>query len=247
MSKNLDTYIGAGTLFLQRKDIPEAPLLSVGNTPSLKIEWDTDTKKLADYQSPSGGTMDAYTNITGGKLSLEITQFFPENLELLTYGLKVDSAAQTGIKEIETARTGGLLKLGRIPTKESIVVTDETEAITYVAGIDYMPTVSGIRILEGGAIADKSIVVVTYSAKAQYTIETLTQAAVEYRAVIEGLNKAANGQPSVIEIHRIKFGPGGLDVVTDDFRKTSVSGDMMRESSITDSGKSAYCKIQQIA
>ena len=243
-----ETYAGAGTMYLQRRNDPNAKLLSVGNLAKLSIEWDVETKKLANYQSVSGGTFDAYTDIRGGKVSLDITQFFASNIALLVYGSQEEIAAQANKTETHKAMDGSLIKLELIPKKGTLTVLDSADnSIIYQAGRDYTETASGILISNTGTITDGSDIDIQYSTDKQHRFETLVESGAEYSAVIEGLNKADSGRPFIITLHRIKFGPGGLDIITDDFRKTAVTGEMMQAPEIQATGKSAYATIQQLA
>ncbi len=243
-----ETYIGAGVMYLRRRNDPTAKTLSVGNLSKLSLEWDTETKKLANYQSQAGGTFDAYTDIRGGKLSFELTQYFPHNIAMMVYGSQEEIAAQSNKTETHKAMDGSLIKLELIPKKGTLTVSDSADnTIIYLAGRDYTETASGILISSTGTIPDGSDIDISYSTDKQHRFETLVESATEYTAVIEGLNKADSGRPCIITIHRIKFGPGGLDIITDDYRKAAVTGEMMQAPEIQEGGKSAYATIQQLA
>ena len=112
-----ETYIGAGVMYLRRRNDPTAKTLSVGNLSKLSLEWDTETKKLANYQSQAGGTFDAYTDIRGGKLSFELTQYFPHNIAMMVYGSQEEideyNSIQEGLAELASVLGEKKAKLKR--------------------------------------------------------------------------------------------------------------------------------------
>lgn len=247
MSKKLDTFIGAGEIYLQKRGVIDAPMLSIGNVSKCDLEWDTEKKKLTNYMSVAGGTLDSFEAVNGGNVQIEITQFFPANLALLTYGTQRDTEKKQDYSEMVTAVKGSLHPLKFLPDRSAIEVYNEDESITYTSGVDYLPCAAGFKVLEGGAISTGQKVKVIYDVPAQYSIQALTDSAAEFRCVIQGLNKANAGSPSVITLHRVKFGPGGLQIITDDFRRANITGEILQAPEIEGIGTSQYAEIKQLA
>ena len=76
------------------------------------------------------------------------------------------------------------------------------------------------------------------------TIECLTSAALDYKLVFEGLNEARSNKAVTVTLYRVQFSPTkGLDLIGDKFAELSLTGKVLKDTTITGAGKSQYMKI----
>jgi len=244
MYKQIDqSYIGKGKVYIE----PVGGVMRfLSNASSMQLAISEEEKKLLDYTQMGGGTRNSLSRISEIKINFDLTDISPENLALALSGTVDDVAAGVVTSEQVTAVVGAVSPLAYIGAT-SVVVKDETETETFVAGTDYEVTGAGIVALEGGMIQTGDKLVVSYSYGAQKAVEALTDAAREYRIVFDGLNEAQSGSPRVVEFYRIKFSPtSGLGYIGDDFDTLSLSATVLRDTT-KPAGKSAYFRDVQVA
>lgn len=77
------------------------------------------------------------------------------------------------------------------------------------------------------------------------TIEALTTGAQTFKMVFEGVNEAATGKTVTVTVHRAKIGAAqGLGFIGDDFGALEITGEVLIDTSITDSALSQFFKIE---
>lgn len=247
----LETYIGAGVAHIRERGVAGAAWVPLGNAKKLDIEWKTSGKTLMDYMSRAGGTFDQVILVEGGDVNLELTQFFVDNLELMLYGESTDLPSVPVVDESHIWAGSGPVFLNDLPVAGSVVVKDDAAAVTYVAGVDYDLGDGGLSIIPraGGAIVSGDELKISYTRKKSLRIEALVNTAKEFEAMVVGLNKAdaVDGDPKRIHLRRVKFGPGNLRVVTDDFDAVAIKGGLLKDPNIIASGTSPYANITKAA
>jgi hypothetical protein len=88
---------------------------------------------------------------------------------------------------------------------------------------------------------------VAYTRNAQSAVQALTDSGTEYRMYFDSLNEADSGNPGIDRFHRVKFSPtSGLDRIGDEFGEITLAFTVLKDESITASGKSQYLQMAMI-
>jgi hypothetical protein len=179
MSNNL--VLGRGKLYFDRfapGTTTKTGERYLGSTPAFSLSG--ETQELDHYSSEEGlqvkdESVTLRIDYTGSVTCENINQ---ENLALFFFGTSETATIAGSIGEAESfvALPGLFYQLGMTAAKpegvenvENVVVKDQTDTTTYVAGTDYtVDTEEGfIEILAGGSIASGETINVTYDIVAQ--------------------------------------------------------------------------------
>lgn len=238
------SYIGVGKVYL-REVGASAGLTEIGNCTALNFAVQEETKELRDYTSTGGGVLNEVRRITGVEISLTMAEYSPDNLARALYGTTAAEVAGSVTAEVVTAYKGALARLA-YPNPTSVVVKDETDTTTYVAGTDYEVRPGGIFVLSGGSITDGETLHVDYSYGALDVIQALASSAKEWELVFEGLNEARSGKPVIVDVWRCRFGAAAnLAFIGDDFAALELTGKVLKDSSKT-AGISQFFRVQMV-
>lgn len=244
MSVTTQSYIGKGSISIAR---PGKPLIPIGNTSKLDFAIEEEKKELADYESTGGGIADSVARIKSVRLSLSVHKLSPSNLALALRGTTSSVAAGPVAAELHEEVLAGGLVVFRQPQDmtKTLTVTDgeDVDPVTYQEGRDYVRRRAGIQIVpsaDGGTIADKSDIEVSYTALSAITVEALTNVGEEVRLVFDGTNEA-NGLPLLVDVFRLKPGATkGWSLIGDDFSALEIEADVLSDTSRTGAGLSQF-------
>lgn len=236
------SYIGKGKVYLDGRQ--------VGNVTALNFAITEEKIELKDYTSAGGGNYNSLTRIDTVTLSMTMSDYNKENLAAAVFGTASAVTATTVTDESIAAPaslTGNpLVKTAFvIDTAQTVTVTTDPAGTTYTVGTDYTVSAAGITILASGSIGTEDALLVSYTKKAVDVVEALTTTAQEYELIFDGLNEAQSGTPVVITVHRFKPGPAAdLAMIGDEFAELVLTGDSLKDTSITTAGLSQYFKVQ---
>ncbi len=238
------SYIGKGKVYLGPYGGGGA-LVSVGNCSRLELSIDEEKKELLDFTSAGGGKANVVSRITGVTVGMTLHDISPENLAKALRGTSSAVTAAAVTNEAHTAYKGGLVVFDNLPDPaQPVTVTGAGGTPTYTEGTDYVRTRTGIEVLAGGGIADGSTIEVDYTKAASDVVEALTQAGAEFTLVFDGLNEAQGGKAVSVRLHRVKFSPAqGLGFIADEFAGLELTGEVLKDESITGSGLSQYLQV----
>lgn len=240
------TYIGKGILYLG-PFAGDAARRDVGNVSKLEIAFDEDKKDQPNYRSPGGGNYNTLSRVKAVNVNMTLLELSAENLAVAAFGDTSAVTATAVTDESQVAYVGGLVRTAyMIDTSVAPVVTDATGVTTYVEGTDYNVAAggAGVVIISGGAIADADAILIDYTKKAGNIVQALTESALEYSLVFDGLNEAESSRPVVIEIYRFKPAPlKTLGVIGDDYANLEIDGESLPDTTIVAAGLSQYFKI----
>lgn len=237
------SYIGKGKVHLNGR--------FVGNVSEFTYGGTEDKKELKDYTSQGGGNYNSLSRIDAVTISLILHDYSAENLAIALFGTSSAVVAGAIVAESITARAtlDTLVKTANmIDTSVAPVVTSDPAGTTYVEGTDYTVSAAGITVLSTGSISASDPLLVSYTSKGVDVIQALTNSSQEYELIFDGLNEAQSGEPTVITVHRAKFGPTeDVSAISDDFGALTISGDALKDTSIIAAGISQYIEIKQAA
>lgn len=236
------SYIGKGKVYLDGREL--------GNVTELTISVEEDKKELQDYTSAGGGLYNSLSRISNVSMAMSLSDYSGDNLSMALFG---SNSAHTGAAQTDEAQSAPATLNGNmlvktdhvIDTTVSPVVTGTGGTPTYTEGTDYEVSPGGIIIIDGGGITGGTALEIDYTSKSVDVVQALVNSAQEYELVFDGLNEAQSGAPVVITIFRAKFGAAqDLSVIGDEFGAIALSGDSLKDTTITTAGLSQYIKIQ---
>lgn len=233
------SYIGKGSVYLKVKGSTD-PMRPVGNVSALSLKANEDKKSQLDFQNAGGGEANSLRRISSVELSITMVDFVAENIGLAVRGSVTAVAGGTVAEEAVVAYLGGLTPLAHVnPT--SVVVKDVTDVTTYVAGTDYDVTAGGLFIPTGSSIDDGDTLHVAYSYAGENLVQALTDSGQDYVLRFVGLNEAKSGKPTVVQVHRARFGPvQDMALIGDDYASIALTADALKDTDITTVGLSQY-------
>lgn len=89
---------------------------------------------------------------------------------------------------------------------------------------------------------------VSYTTSIGHELQLILGAGEEYRVVFAGKNFARNGKGMKVTLYRVTFSPiKELGLITDDFIKLTLVGDVLSDDTKTGDGISTFCKIEMEA
>jgi len=236
------SYVGKGS-FSARVKGAAAGMLPLGNVSAANVRITEEKKNLLDYQSAGGGDANAFRRIQSVELGLTMRDFTGDNIAKALFGSASVIAAATGATESVVGYEEALTPLAKAGIT-NLVVKDVTDTTTYVAGTDYDLLRSGLWVYAAGAIANASTLHLTYDHPAQNVVEALVNSGLEYEVFLDGLNEAQSGKAVSIRFHRLRFGPiADWGLISDDYGEIALTGDLLKDSTITTSGLSQYMKV----
>lgn len=235
------SYIGKGKFWIRKRGATTAPRVEMGNVTSATFNAEEEEKKLKDYTSAGGGTLDSVKRVESVTLEFTTTNMSPANLAIAQRGLVTLLDSVTAIAdEVVAVVPGGMSLLARLPNPTVAMTVENTAGtVTYVDGTDYQRTTAGIEVLAGGAITAGDVHV-SYTPLPENVLEALVSSGDEYELVFEGINEARSGLPHVVETHRIVFSPSSCDLIGDEFGELTFSAEVLADDTKVGTGISKF-------
>lgn len=248
-------YSGQGVTYLSEKDASGNLLgyRDVGNVPDLKLSFSTNT--IEHKESRTGNRLVDMRLATDKSCTASITLegFDADTLKAAMYATATEAAAGTGVEETVVARLGKVVPLSKIKIS-AVVVKDETETATYVAGKNYtVDTETGtLYIMDAeeqaaagaGAtvIADADDLVVTYNHAAQVKVEAFQDSQKTYSLMFLGLNTAKDNQPVRITIPNFRPDPlKDLSMISNELQQFVMEG-----AALADTATGKFVTIEKL-
>lgn len=243
------SYIGSGKVYMEEFGSDNG-LEFIGNVTALNFVVNEDTREMKDHTQPGGGTYNEVRRIESVEFSLNMAELSPENLAKAALGANTAVSGGTvdvGTPENVTAKLDKLVPFEHPPTAGTIVVKDETDTTTYVAGTDYDDSPAGIIPKTGGAIVAEDTLHVSYTYGAYDVVQAMVAAGKEFRLYFEGLNEARSGKQVRLDMFRGRPGAANqLDWISDDYAQMEVTGKVLKDTSKSGAGISQYWKADLV-
>lgn len=234
------TYIGRGRTLIKPYD-GSSQFRDLGNGLSLSITPESTEINVPDRVNTGGGKWDSLDRIERVAVSMELTDIVdPDTLKDFLRGGTSAVSATTVSGEQHTAYAYREIVLDYIPDPDQALTVSDGSSPGPVVDTDYERTASGIKVLSGGGISDETTLTFGYTRLAATRVEAMTATQGEFVMVFEGLNEAQSGKQVHARVHRIKFSPGQLPLITDEFGRITINGEALVDSAITTSGLSKY-------
>lgn len=235
------SYVGAGKTYLRERGIGGG-FIEIGNASKLEFEIDEDTKKQRDYTKGGGGTFNQVSIVTGCSISITMEELSPANIARALYGSTASVAETVVTDEVQMAYKDSFIPFDFMPKAGvSPVVTNAGGVVTYVEGTDYELRGGGIFIIDAGDIADNAAIEISYTKAATDVVQALVTSGKEFEFLFEGLNEARSGKRSRLRAFRVKLGPTKrLSMINTDYANLEISGEVLKDVTVTGTGKSQY-------
>lgn len=251
------SFIGGGKIWIREKDKNSTTpqMYAFGNADSFSFAINEDKKTQRNYQTPGGGNIASQSAITDVTASVNALSFQPRTLALALRSLVKTTAGASIADEAVKVYKDALEPLAHIPDPtKTITVKDTAGSTTYVVNTDYVIQHGGIYIPEGSSITASDAgnagvdIKVTYESYDTYTIEAITQAAIEYEIFFNGFNDADNGKPTTVTCHKVKFSPSqALELISEDFGSLPMTFEVLADDTIVGTDLSQYFKIDMVS
>ena len=219
----------------------------VGNCSEIDIGLAEDKKTLKNFRTPGGGNYKVATVNGDMTLSLTMSDFYAANLALALKGSTTAVAAGSATDEQHKGDWGLEIAVDYQVGISSVVVKDVTGVTTYTEGTDYTLQPDGsILILSTGTIGDGDMLKISYSYVAHNRVEALTESGSDLEVKFVGYNTAEADKPITVIFHKVRFGVSDkYPLITEDFNKLTVKGELQLDETITGAGLSQFFKVQQ--
>ncbi|WP_405120739.1 hypothetical protein [Pseudomonas leptonychotis] len=240
-------FLGSGKLSLKDLQNPKGHIL-LGNCNSLNYQAEAESIEDKDYTTPGGGLDASVQRISALNIAYNARHFTKANIARAVYGESTDVASGTTTAEAHKAFKGALIRLKR-PVDATVTVVVKTvggSPVTYVEGDDYLVSPAGVTIMETGAIADDTDVLIDYGYPKHANIQALVNSGKRYSLLFEGLNEARSGKPVIIEVFKVNHSPASLSVIADQFEGMEFTAKAEKDQTRIGAGLSQYMEILDV-
>lgn len=205
-------------------------LRKIGNATLLSLQESTETVQRTSRQRATyGQALDTVQVKQPTQLAITLDEIDRENLAFALLG---EAATQTitGASVTDEEVTAKLDRWVPLAHRDvsAVVVQDETDTTTYVAGTDYElnARLGWIRAIPGGAIAENAVLHVDY-AYASATIAKVagaTKPTIRAKLILDGKN-LANGDQIIVTIDETTLTPNSaVDFLSAEFVSLEMTG-----------------------
>ena len=227
------SFRGGGGIYLRDLSSDGTGYFFLGNADNFQFAINEETQNQRNFTVPGGGNIASTSTITDVTASVNALSINPRTAAVALRALIQTRISEAVTGETVTAYKDMFIPFARVPdTDQTITVTDSGAVTTYTAGTDYLVRNNGIFIANDGTITDAQSIIVNYTAKATYDVESLTRAAVEYEVFFDGFNEADNGKAVTVTCYRTSFTPTqALSLIQEDFGALPFEFQVLADSS----------------
>lgn len=227
------SFRGGGGIYLREVGSTVDTHFFLGNADNFSFAINEETQNQRNYTVPGGGNIASTSTITDVTATVNVLSINPNAAAVALRAMITTNAGAAVTGETHTVNKDSFLALDNVPDlTQTLTVTNTGASTTYTAGTDYLIRNNGIFIANDGAITDGESIVVNYTSKSTYGIETLTRAAVEYEVYFDGFNEADNGKSVVVRCYRVSFTPTqALSLIQEEFGALPFEFQVLADSS----------------
>ena len=243
ISNTTYTYFVSGKVYFRQYGSEKA-FEFPGLVDQISLAVSEQVVNLQDRTAPGGGNYDQVRRIESASLTMAVREFRPTVLEKVLFGTNSPVASGTESAEEHVATKGGFIPLDHPGPYTNVSVTDDAtspQPIGQAGNYEVVP--GGIQILEDATdIDDDDVIRVTYTYPDYQRVEALTSGAPELELIFVGQNEARNDSQVRVRIHRVRLGaPTDKQLLSaDDFGSLDLTGEVLKDTSITAQGSSQY-------
>ena len=247
MARQTYAYLGSGKIKM-REFGAQAGFISIGDCSVLQFGADIDTKELKNFMQPGGGTYAKVDRVNSVTCNITVHDIDNKNLALACNGTADNYSGSQSATFDSPSYKGTTIPLPH-PPSEITSVTAKGGGANYQVDTDYVMTPGGIEITVGSSITDSvggaDNITISYKYNDGLSVEAITNSGKEFDLLFEGLNEAETDKPMIVRAYRVRFAPSNsIDFIADDFAGLQLTGSVLPNLAITDTGKSQYWNAQ---
>lgn len=238
------SFRGGGAMYLRQLGTVTG-FFQVGNADTLQFAIAEEKQTQRNYMQPGGGNIASDSAITDVTASINVLSVNPRIAAVALRALITTTASAIISAESHLAYLDMFIPFKFLPDfDETLTVTNAGAVTTYVAGTDYLIRNNGIFIEPDGSIVDGAELLISYTSKDQFGVESITQSAVEYEMFFDGFNEADSGKAVTVKCHRIAFSPTqALSLITEDFGALPMDFEVLADSAKDGTSESQYFTV----
>ncbi|MEM7756566.1 MAG: hypothetical protein AAF298_00340 [Cyanobacteria bacterium P01_A01_bin.40] len=225
-------YSGQGKVSFARRNALGRPdedgFIFMGNCSKLMTQAEVEVVKHNESQSGNNAVDKRFEKATEVMIEGTFDEIRREALNRYLYGTTHDIAAATITAEPIKAKLGSQIPLAQIPDTFTSL-TDVGGTTTYQEGNDFVISPTGMISFPAtsSAITDGQDLEANYQGKAERLTTAFTSDNEDFYIRFDGLNRADDNKPVVIEMYKSRFDPASLEAVNDEFAEYELKGDVL--------------------
>lgn len=235
MKEQFDTkyFRGQGPLLIEELDADgtRLGLHFIGDVSSAQATPQVERSQVRETVSGQGRTAASLIKSVAYQIAITMRSIRKDALKLALRGVLTDKAAASVTDEAHVARAGKFLALEHVKVS-AVVVTNAGATVTYVADTDYVVHADEgmIEILDTGAIADASDILIDYNYASQHHVKVDPKQRY-YRIVFSGMNSADNDKQVRADFYKVQLDPSVISLITDDTEEHELAGQLVHDTS----------------
>lgn len=230
-----ELYSGQGRVSIARRTELGRPdddgFTFLGNCSKLMTNAEVEVVKHKENQTGKNAVDNRFEKAQEVMIESTFDEIIPEALDRYLYGTTVDVAASTVTAEPIKAKLGREVPVAQIPDN-FVSLTDVGGVTTYVDGTDYIISNTGMISFPatGSAITDGQDLEANYNAKAERLTTAFTNSNESFYLRFDGLNRASDDAPVVIEMYKTRFDPASVEAINDEYAEYELKGDVLYDA-----------------
>lgn len=240
------TYFVSGKVYARLAG-GEAPFEWPGLVDTIGLSVSENVISLPDRTQPGGGVYKQIRRIESMSITINHRELNADTLARALFGEGTRVPGGTESDEQHIAYPGGFIPLAHPGSYTNVSVTTDETSPQPISSDNYEVVPGGIQILEDAPDIDTmgTGIQVTYTYPDYHRIQGLTGSPPELEIVFMGRNEARDDKEVRVRIYRVRLGAvQDLQLLSaDDFGQLSLTGEVLKDSSITGQGLSQYLKV----
>lgn len=230
-----ELYSGQGRVSIARRTELGRPdddgFVFLGNCSKLMTQAEVEVVKHKESQTGKNAVDNRFEKAQEVMIESTFDEIIRDAIERYLYGTTQDITAATVTAEAIKAKLGREVPISQIP-ETFTSLTDVGGATTYVLGTDYLISPTGMISFPnaGTSITDGQDLEANYDAKAERLTTAFTASNESFYLRFDGLNRASDDSPVVIEMYKTRFDPSSLEAINDEYAEYELKGDVLYDA-----------------
>ncbi len=230
-----ELYSGQGRVSIARRTQLGRPdddgFMFLGNCSKLMTQATVEVVKHRESQTGKNAVDNRFEKAQEMTIESTFDEIIKEALNRYLYGTTTTRAAATVTGEVVKAKLGREVPIAQIPDTFT-ALTNVGGTTTYILGTDYLIGPTGMIAFPatGGAITDGQLLEADYTAKEERLTTAFTAKNESFYLRFDGLNRASDDLPVVIEMYKTRFDPSSVEAINDEYASYELKGDVLYDA-----------------
>jgi hypothetical protein len=236
------TYFVSGKVYVREYGAADA-FEFPGLVDSLELGITEQVISLPDRTQVGGGNYDDVRRVQSMSMTINHREFKPSVLARALFGTSSDVSGAAVVSEAHDAYLDRFIPLEHPGPYTLLTITDDATSPGAVDAANYEVRPAGLYIpADAPDLIDGDGIQVSYTHPAYTRIQALTTSPPLLEFFFEGLNEADGGNPRPAKFHRVRLGAAAAMALLsgDDFGELSLTGEVLKDQTITTTGLSQY-------